>query len=84
MQLRRPDEPWLIPVRFDNCNIPGRDIGGGRSLASIHAADLFDDSFHDGATKLIAAIERIFGRAYHEGVDLGGPAMARIARDHGY
>jgi predicted RNA binding protein YcfA (HicA-like mRNA interferase family) len=22
--------------------------------------------------------------AYHEGVDLGGPAMARIARDYGY
>jgi predicted RNA binding protein YcfA (HicA-like mRNA interferase family) len=22
--------------------------------------------------------------AYHEGVDLGGPAMARVARDNGY
>jgi predicted RNA binding protein YcfA (HicA-like mRNA interferase family) len=22
--------------------------------------------------------------AYHEGVDLGGPALARIARDYGY
>jgi hypothetical protein len=22
--------------------------------------------------------------AYHDGVDLGGPAMARIARDYGY
>ncbi len=22
--------------------------------------------------------------AYHEGVDLGGPAMARIAKDYGY
>ncbi|HUL24463.1 MAG TPA: hypothetical protein VLW44_01655 [Streptosporangiaceae bacterium] len=23
-------------------------------------------------------------RAYHDGADLGGPAMARIARDYGY
>ena len=23
-------------------------------------------------------------RAYHDGVDLGGPAMARIAPDYGY
>ena len=22
--------------------------------------------------------------AYHDGVDLGGPAMARVARDYGY
>jgi hypothetical protein len=22
--------------------------------------------------------------AYHDGVDLGGPAMSRIARDYGY
>ena len=22
--------------------------------------------------------------AYHDGVDLGGPAMARIAKDYGY
>lgn len=22
--------------------------------------------------------------AYHEGIDLGGPAMARIAKDYGY
>jgi hypothetical protein len=26
--------------------------------------------------------ERIW--AYHDGVDLGGPAMARVARDYGY
>lgn len=27
LRQRRPDDPWLIPVRFDACDIPDRDIG---------------------------------------------------------
>jgi len=61
MRLRRPDEPWLIPVRFDDCDIPDSDIGRGRSLLSIHCADLSDDRFDDGATRLTAAVLRILG-----------------------
>src|SRR5271155_632732 len=49
LRLRRPDVPWLIPVRFDNCAIPGRDLGGGRTLASIQSADLFGDRTAEGA-----------------------------------
>ena len=30
LRLRSPHDPWLIPVRFDACEIPDRDIGGGR------------------------------------------------------
>jgi hypothetical protein len=59
MQLRSPDEPWLIPVRFDDCEIPDRDIGGGRTLTSIQQADLFDERFGPGAERLVAAILRI-------------------------
>jgi hypothetical protein len=29
LRQRRPDKPWFIPVRFDDCNIPDLDIGGG-------------------------------------------------------
>jgi hypothetical protein len=62
MQLRSPDEPWLIPVRFDECEIPDYDIGGGRTLASIQRADLFGDRFGDGAAKLIESIRWLLGR----------------------
>ncbi len=31
LRRRRPDDPWLIPVRFDECEIPDWDIGGGRT-----------------------------------------------------
>ncbi len=63
MQLRRPDDPWLIPVRLGECDIPEWDIGGGRLLTSIQRVDLFGDRFDDGAARLVAAIERILGRA---------------------
>ena len=28
LRSRQPDDPWLIPVRFDDCAIPDRDLGG--------------------------------------------------------
>jgi GTP-binding protein EngB required for normal cell division len=62
LRLRRPDNPWLIPVRFDNCEVPGFDIGGGRTLKSLQYADLFGDGSSLGADRLVAVIRRIFGQ----------------------
>src|SRR5579863_6987597 len=45
LQLRQPDDPWLIPVRFDECVIPDYDLGGGASLASVQRADLFGERY---------------------------------------
>jgi pimeloyl-ACP methyl ester carboxylesterase len=62
MRRRRPDEPWLIPVRFDACDIPDIEIGVGRTLGSIQRADLFAGRFEEGAERLIEAVERILRR----------------------
>ena len=62
LRQRPPERPWLIPVRFDDCEIPDRDIGGGRTLTSIQRVDLFDDRYDEGARRLVAAILRILGR----------------------
>jgi hypothetical protein len=62
LRLRRPDDPWLIPVRFDECDIPDWDIGGGRTLTSIQRADLFGDRYHESAARLVAAVLRILGK----------------------
>ncbi len=62
MKLRRPDDPWLIPVRFDECDIPERDIGGGRTLTSIQRADLFGGRSNEGAARLVATVLRILGQ----------------------
>jgi transcriptional regulator with XRE-family HTH domain len=62
LRLRRPDIPWLIPVRLDECDIPDRDVGGSRTLASIQRVDLFGDRSGEGTARLIAAVLRILGR----------------------
>ena len=58
MRLRSPDQSWLIPIRLDDCRIPDRDIGGGRTLASIQGADLFGEGYEQNLARLIAAITR--------------------------
>jgi TIR domain/e3 binding domain len=58
LRLRRPYDPWLIPVRFDDCDIPDLELGGGRTLGSINRADLFGDKRDAAVNRLIAAILR--------------------------
>jgi len=59
LRQRRPDEPWLIPVRFDACTLPDLDIGAGRTLASIHWVDLFGPQSGKSAARLVTAVQRI-------------------------
>ena len=61
LRSRRPDLPWLIPVRFDDCEVPDYDVGPGRTLRSIHRADLFGRHAKEGATRLVAVVLRILG-----------------------
>jgi hypothetical protein len=63
MRLRPPDTQWLIPVRFDNGEIPDIDLGGGRTLRSIQHSDLFGSGTDAELARLVAAIQRILGRA---------------------
>ena len=84
LRLRRPDDPWLIPVRFDECDIPELDIGLGRTLASIQRADLFGDRSEEGARRLVESVLRILRHTSHTAVAWpqpeAGPAFeSRIA-----
>jgi len=67
MRFRRPGKPWLIPVRFDECEIPDWDIGGGRTLTSIQHVDLFGDLSGDATARLVEAVLRILGRHLEAG-----------------
>ncbi len=62
LRQRHPREPWLIPVRFDDCDIPDLDIGDGHTLTWIQHADLFGDHFDEGAERLVTTILRILKR----------------------
>ena len=63
LRRRRPDDPWLIPVRFDDCDVPDFELGAGRTLASIHRADLFGAHRDQATERLVAAVQRLLGPA---------------------
>jgi len=62
LRLRRPDVPWLIPVRVDDCAVPDLEIGGGRTLASIQRADLFGKHRDVGIARLVTVVQRLLGQ----------------------
>ena len=81
LRMRRPEDPWLIPVRFDQCAIPDRDIGDGRTLRSIQWADLFGDRAEENTTRLTAAVLRILTRpAPPEGDPAETPSLTPFSR----
>jgi hypothetical protein len=71
---RRPHEvTWLIPVRFDDCQLPGMDIGGGRDLHYLQSANLFGQHYHHQAERLVQTIRGILHGAgtYSPSVPVG-------------
>ncbi|OAZ41469.1 hypothetical protein A9Z40_01980 [Microbacterium arborescens] len=62
-RLRPPGATWLIPVRFDEGEVPAWDLGGGRTLDDLNYADLFGESYAENAAGLIATINRLMGSA---------------------
>lgn len=74
MRSRRPGQPWLIPVRFAECQIPDFDLGAGRTLDSLQRVDLFSDSWETGAARLVAAVLRILRLPY---IQNGGAAPSQ-------
>lgn len=63
MRRRQSDEPWLIPVRLDECQIPDLEIGDGRTLTSIQQVDLFGNHFGEGVARLVSSVLRVLGSA---------------------
>lgn len=86
LRLRRPDVPWLIPIRFDDCTIPNYDIGGGDTLDSIQRADLFGDNLEKESERLIKVVRAILGPdsvspRWRDGAPRGTPVNQLIADD---
>lgn len=40
LRLRSIEKRWFIPLRFDSCDMPDNDIGGGETLASFQWIDV--------------------------------------------
>ena len=59
LRQRRPDDPWLIPVRLDDCDVPDFDLGAGQTLASINRADLFGPNRNQATRRIVEAVQRL-------------------------
>lgn len=59
LRRHRPGMPWLIPVRFDDCEIPDIDIGAGKTLRSLQPADVFGAHRAEELARLVTAVTRI-------------------------
>lgn len=63
MQLRTFDQTWLLPVKFDECELPAFSLGGGRTLEDLQTTHLFGDRRELEQAKLLAAVLRALGSA---------------------
>jgi len=79
MRRRQPGEPWIFPVRFDDCRLPRLRLGGGRTLDDIQRADVFGLDEERQARRLVEAVKRIIdsdGRS--EPPDVASPSSPPI------
>lgn len=79
MRLRRPDQSWLIPVRFDDCQIPDFGIGGGRVLTDLQQADRFGSDERQNADRLVEAIREIIEPDPASPAATGGAGVKTVA-----
>jgi predicted RNA binding protein YcfA (HicA-like mRNA interferase family) len=74
----------LATVGMITCStLPATCPKAARVLAALKR-DGWTETRRRGSHRVLVKDDRQRIWAYHEGVDLGGPAMARIAKDYGY
>lgn len=60
-RLRPPGASWLMTARLDECEVPEFDLGAGRTLGTIHRADLFGSQKSAQLSRLVVSIQRALG-----------------------
>jgi hypothetical protein len=55
-RLRGPGRIWIIPVRFDECDVPDYELGAGRYLSDLNRVDLLGDYWHPQIERLITVV----------------------------
>ncbi len=72
------------PASFDMAMLYGAAHGQGGVRAGGTETGRVIKTRRSGSHRVLAKDDQQRIWAYHDGVDLGGPAMAKIARDYGY
>ncbi len=80
LRLRRPDQPWLIPVRLSDRPLPSFEIAPGRGLDSLQCVDLFHDRWETGTARLLGGVLRIL-ESFRRKLSSGGELPSRRMDD---
>jgi hypothetical protein len=83
LRLRPASATWLVPIRFDDCQVPDLEIGGGRTLRYLHYASLFGPQYLHETERLVQVIRQIFGEGTETGSrqppDAGGGRAPEVS-----
>jgi len=56
LRQRSIDQPWFIPVKLSDCEIPHRDIGAGETLRDLQWVDLYA-AWEAGIQRIVGVIQ---------------------------
>ena len=56
LRQRSPDQIWFIPVKLNECAIPDRDIGGGKTLQALQYVNLYEN-WDDSIQRILKVIQ---------------------------
>jgi tetratricopeptide (TPR) repeat protein len=79
---RQPGLPWLIPVRFDECEIPDLPLPFGGTLLELQYVDLFGEGQEHGTRRLVAAVKRLASPAAGPGSSMPPDPPEFTGRDN--
>jgi predicted RNA binding protein YcfA (HicA-like mRNA interferase family) len=74
----------LVPVGTDGGTQYGPSVAKAARILAGLKRDGWIEIRRSGSHRVLVKGDQQRIWAYHDGVDLGGPALARIARDYGY
>lgn len=77
-RLRPPDKPWILSVRFDECEVPDYDLVPGKTLRSLNWSDLFDKQYPANIVRLVDRVKALLGTP---SAGAGAPAAVSDASD---
>lgn len=81
---RAPGATWLIPVRFDDGDVPDWDLGAGRTLSDLNYSDLFGEEYAAEAASLVTTVAATMAVSPADSVqtvasvETAGPAERRL------
>ena len=79
LRLRHTDQAWFIPVKLNECEIPDRDIGAGKTLRSLQVVALYE-GWTKGVQRILKVVqpESLSGQEDSASEELGERLSNRV------